>query len=134
VIVCDDARMEISGKEILIGVYNYIILLAQFPTAVAQFIVRIVLDLEDKSAKKFSAFVKDPNGSPIARFGGDLAQFNYDDPIAVGAAITPVTFQIPGRYTIEFALDDDPLEIISDFTIRLPQGETEKSRVTAKIA
>jgi hypothetical protein len=129
VIICDDARQEVSGKEIFIGVYNYSLLFARFPAAIPQLVLRVVITVHDKAAKTFSCQVKDPNGTILGHFGGDLTHANFDEPIGFGFLMVPVTFYAPGRYTIEFALDSDPPDVISDFEVRLPKDENERKRV-----
>jgi hypothetical protein len=134
VIICDDVRQEISGKEILIGVYNYSVLFHQFPAGMPQLVMKIAIKLIDKEAKSFLLHLRDPNGTVIGQIGGDLTNLNYDEPVSIGAIIVPLTFYAPGLYTIDFALDGDPLEIIYDFEVRLPKDENERKRIPAQPA
>jgi hypothetical protein len=129
VLICDDVRQEITGKEILIGLYNDSILFNAFPTIMSQFVVRISLDIFDLSTQKFRMSLIDPKGTTLNNSGAPLNKDMFKDHVTFGFAMQGLTFYLPGKYEIHFALNDDPLEKISDFDVRLPRDDQEKSRV-----
>ena len=131
VIICDDVRQEVSGKEILIGVYSYSMLFPSFPSIVPKLVIRIFMDLLDRTAKNFELNWKDPNGTPIANFKTQLPQAIPNEPLLLGFLIGPLTFNIEGVYPVELSLENEPAETIYDMEIRLPKDDLERSRVPA---
>jgi Family of unknown function (DUF6941) len=130
VIFCDDVRQEVTGKEILIGVYNYIILYPQFPAFVPRLIVKIYFNVKDKTAKQFVLHLKDKDGVVLSTINGELpAAANWDEPFSLGFALGPLTFYSQGHFFLEFGPANEQPEVISDVEIRLPVDDTERARV-----
>jgi len=61
VILCDDVRQEVTGKEILIGVYNDSMIFPSLPGSLKQLILRISCDLLDKDLKTAVISLRDPS-------------------------------------------------------------------------
>jgi hypothetical protein len=121
--------LEVSGKEILIGVYNYVMIFAQFPGALGQLIIRISIDLLDITAKQFSVYLRDPKGTNLHHFTAPFNQLNPKEPIVLGFAMQGLTIYSAGIYTIFLGVDDEEPEKISDFEARNPQDEVERKRI-----
>jgi hypothetical protein len=133
VILCDDARQEMNGKEILIGVYNDIIIFSKFPAFLRQLIIRISCDIVDGDAKSISMYVKDPSGTTVFE-NRLLIPPEIGEHQVIGYIIQGLTFYSEGTYSVEVSIADDPPLRISDFVVRSPQSEEERRRVPAQIA
>jgi hypothetical protein len=129
VLICDDIRQEVSGKEILIGVYNDSMLFNTFPARLRQLVIRTVIDMIDKSVTRITLSLKDPNGTALGNFVAPLNEMDLTSYIAFGFGIQDVVLYSPGPYSIYLSADDDPEEKISDFEVRLPQNEVERARI-----
>jgi hypothetical protein len=118
-----------SGKEILIGVYNDTMIFPTLPSGMPHLVIRTALDVLDKSAKKLMMYLKDPAGTTLGTFNCDLSTVKFDGHLVLGFGIQPLIFNSAGTYTIHLGVDDDPPDQISDFQVRLPQDESERSRI-----
>jgi Family of unknown function (DUF6941) len=130
VIICDDARLEVTGKEILIGVYNYAMLFGKFPTTLSHLVIRVSIDLLDKSAKQFTLHLRDPKGTGLQNCTAPFApELNRNEPILIGLAAQGLTLYSPGIYSVFLGIDEQEPEKISDFEVRLPLNEVERQRI-----
>jgi hypothetical protein len=121
IVVCDDIRQEISGKEILIGVYNDVMVFTQFPAIWPLLIVRFSVLLERQDFKTLRAYVKDQRDRQVFTTSQALnfSAVNIEEPVLVGFAIRALKFDEPSRYRIFLGLDSEPEEV-SFFVVRTP--------------
>src|SRR4051794_10219322 len=100
VILCDDVRQEVSGKEILIGVYNDVLIFGKMPSALTRLVCRVSLDLIPPRQAKANLLIVDPSGEILIR-GNDLDIESSADPPAIAGLIQgSVLFSQAGKYTI----------------------------------
>jgi hypothetical protein len=133
VLICDDVRREANGKEILIGLYNDSLLFQTLPSQMRQCVIRVAVDILDKSAKEATIYIKDPNDAQMWEYITPLDQIIQEDHPVIGFILQGLSFYVPGLYSIEFKLDNDGPQKISDFYVRLPQTEEEKKRLQSII-
>lgn len=119
VIICDDARQEINGKEILIGVYNDSIIFNQFPARWPRLLFRISISVSRKDFQFMKAAIIDEDNKALFSTTQPLHfdQVNTDDPILLGFAAHNLRFPKPEKYRVMFGLDCEPEEV-SDFGVR----------------
>jgi hypothetical protein len=130
VIICDDVRREMSGKEILIGVYNDGMIFPAIPAQLKQLVIRVGSDVLDNTAKKFTLTLKDPNGTPLGQFPGTFTPLtNPEDHTLFGFIFQGPTLYSGGIYTIELGIEEDPPFKISDFYVRLALNDEERTRL-----
>jgi hypothetical protein len=95
VIFCDDIRREISGKEILIGVYSSDILIPSVPTVLG-ISLWIQIRARGKGAARSRLRVTDPSGNTA---GETVLEYTIDDSKAAqsqGETISSITLpQLP---------------------------------------
>jgi hypothetical protein len=132
VLICDDVRQEVSGKEIIIGLYNDSVLFNSFPITMSQFIIRISLDILDKGAKSATMALIDTKGNQLNKISGGIDHNLLSDHLILGYTLQALTFNLDGTHEIHFGLDDDPLVKISDFDVRLPKDDKERARIPGR--
>jgi hypothetical protein len=111
VIICDDVRREDNGKEILIGVYNGVILVPRFPSVLRQLIVRIEYEWKGVPAHKFKATVTAEGGQKILEADGQTTLVSPDDPAAISIGAGPIRFEKQTQFNIRFGIDGPPRKI-----------------------
>ncbi|MBL6936039.1 MAG: hypothetical protein ISR48_11570 [Alphaproteobacteria bacterium] len=122
VVVCDDVRHEASGKTILVGVYNYNMVLEKFPAEVF-FKIWVQLKVEGKGKRKA------PIGIRFIRDKKELAlgeiPFHVDDTKkGVGALIIPsptLVFEKPDELKIDLQLPGKRWQTIKMIEIQKPE-------------
>jgi hypothetical protein len=126
VIICDDFRTEVTGKQILIGVYTDVLVFTTLPTQIMRLTVRIQARSSEKLAKlKFQ--LKNPDNGINATVEGDLPEYDPTEPFLLNMTLAGLILAA-GTYTVELGLDCDP-EKIHEFVVRLPKNDEEKQRV-----
>src|SRR5262249_52639797 len=124
VIVCEDVRQEVSGKEILIGVYNDSIILSTFPGLLPQLVIRVVVKILDQMATKFTLSIKDPHQNILKTWAGTFAHgLDYKSPVVLGFRVLAISFIGQGNYSVHLGIDDEPVELIHEFQVRQPIDE-----------
>jgi len=130
IIIADDVRQEINGKEIFIGVYNFSIVFSSFPAFVPKLVLKLTFDLLDEKDKRFHMELKDPNGGGVAKYDGEMpSPRSKGEPISLGFIIGPIQIYVEGRYTIELGVGGESPEVISDMYVRSPRNDEERSRL-----
>ncbi len=118
VLVFDDVRFEASGKEILIGVYDNM-LVPQFPYVASQLIFRVGVRVDELPTERLVSHFRlvDPNGNFVLT--GDANPRPSALAFVTGWKQAPITFDVPGTYRFFFGINRDP-EDIFQFDV-LPQ-------------
>ena len=126
VIICDDARQEMTGKEILIGVYNDTIVVERLPATLVKFVIRVAIRVsKDHFFKKFSLQVIDEAKNKIVDANQDITMPPPDPNMLIGVQLQNLTFAQSGTHEVFFGFDDD-MQKISEFEIRLPASPEEQ--------
>lgn len=127
-IICDDARLEASGKEILIGVYNDAIVSPTFPFQLPSICFRVSVRLERENFKNMNFTLRSPSGKDvIATTQKVLSQSNKMQTIFIIGFANPM-FDVTGTYSVMFGLDR-PAERIGTIELKLPETPEETRRV-----
>jgi hypothetical protein len=127
VILCDDGRREISGKEILVGVYNDVLIVGGFPALVERLFVRVVIRADPEFVGDFGFGVWDDKGNAIAELAGGLSAVP-DRNRVFGFTLRALSFQSEGTYKVRFRLGDTQKDVL-DFDVRVPADATETERL-----
>jgi hypothetical protein len=130
VIICDDIRQEVSGKEILIGVYNDAILCPAFPIVIQKLIVRVSVSAPIGSIfKVFKVALADSKDHKLFEIASDVKGVETDDPHLIFAvAAFGVVFPREGTYKILFGIDEEP-KVIWEIVVRVPKNQEETKRL-----
>lgn len=129
VILCDDARQEVSGKEILIGVYNDVLIFPGFPAFMESLYFRISAKCSPDVTGDIRCALVAPNGAKVFEISSTAPPvLNGDEVRIFGMGFRGVPLPEPGTYEIHFGLAQ-PAEKIWTFVARLPHGELENRRL-----
>jgi hypothetical protein len=106
VLVCDLIRRELSGKDLVVGIYNDFIPFASFPASMPTICFRISLRLERDDFKFFHFSVKTPDGIALINAARPLPSPNTNYQTVINMEFVRPVFPRPGRYSIHFGLDE----------------------------
>jgi hypothetical protein len=129
VIVCDDVRREVNGKEILVGVYNGSAIFSQFPAAFPHLFFRIAVDFRGaQQVKQFFLQVHDDAGKLLLSINQDIHYIEADSPTLFLVGTGPIIFPSPTVLRISFGADKEP-EVVGRFAVRHPETDEERGRL-----
>jgi hypothetical protein len=130
VIICDDARQEVTGKEILIGVYNSVAYVAAFPAGFSQLFFRIAVRLDRPGNHTFAiAIEEEGTGRSVYQTSHGAQVQDIESPSLLGFQLRGFIAEKPTTLLVKFGLDSEP-ETIATFKIRHPINEEERSRLS----
>jgi hypothetical protein len=122
-ILCDEVRVENTGKEILIGVYQGQIHTANMPLQMPSLTIRFEFDFKGRTVDSFKMRMLDPNSNKLFEQDVGLAFIDWSRPGAIGIGLQGIIFPIAGRYRVQGELDGTWDELI-DFTVEGRDEET----------
>jgi hypothetical protein len=132
VIVCDDARREVTGKEILIGVYNSVAFVNAFPAGFAQLFFRIAVRIHELGKNDFTIALEEEGGAGRTFF--EMSQSvqipDMETPALLGFALQNFVADKPMTLLLKFRLGRGQPETIATFKIRHPLNEEERQRLS----
>ncbi|MER9300464.1 hypothetical protein NKI38_28895 [Mesorhizobium sp. M0621] len=129
VIICEDARKEDNGKEMLIGVYNDVVVVGSFPAIIDRLFVRLSIDCDPDYEGDYSFSLTGPRKQEILKIAEKVGKQPDDEPGRVfGFGMRGFPAQDEGYYDIHFALGKVPKKIGS-FVVRMPKIESEVARL-----
>jgi hypothetical protein len=134
VIVCEDVRTEMGGKQSAYGLFDSELICASFPAILPKLVFRVTLRLHKRPAKKVKFIVSsaDGRGHKLFEYDGkfpEIAMHTSSKNMALLFAAIPVMVPIESHYSLRIAIDDGPLKTIWGFDFRLPKGDDEKARL-----
>ena len=117
-LVCDEVRREDNGKLLLIGVYQHIILVPQFP---ATFPLTFVQALESDRPGNWSVRMRLQHLETGQRIMEGMGALTFQKPgFAFNPVrLPPVQFQASGTYHFVIEVENQPEPIIYEFALAL---------------
>jgi hypothetical protein len=131
-VVCDDIRQEVTGKEILIGVYTDTIIVPQFPAALNGLFFRVSLSIIDPSPQIYTFALVDAQGNVKARAEQGLPENFRRSFGTIVVGVRNIKLEKPGDLTIKLGIDGEPIEI-AKLHFRTPASDAETLRVSASL-
>lgn len=130
VIVCDDVRQEVSGKEILIGVYNNVAISSVFPIGFHQLFFRVTVDIHFKNPKSYTISVEqESTGRTLANVTGTIGEKPDDESSYLfGITLQGFVAEKPMVLLVRLGIDREP-ETVGKFAIRQPISDSERERL-----
>lgn len=129
VIIADETRFEMNGREIIIGVYNDGMIFGTFPAIIEKLFVRIAVMVDSATYKNYQMHMVSNNGRVIFSQGGQIVTpIDIEIPVLFGFNVRPIAFPSPEKINIEFGLDE-PAKLVSSFIVRMPRDLQEQARV-----
>src|SRR5665811_172176 len=129
VILCDDARREVAGKEILIGVYNDIIIVHAFPARLRQLVTRISIDALHEEEKEYKFSLRSPSGEELTKTSIIIDGVKEETGQILVMVWGSPSFPEEGVYYITLEVDGKTEKIYS-FFVRAVQSEEEAARIS----
>lgn len=124
VILCDDVRTEISGKTILIGVYDDTIIFNSFPGTLPKICIRLSITLLEP-ASTFAFSVHSPEVK-IEQFNRDLPFSEVGHRTSLVFEVTPFMVTRAQDFRVLFGMDGSQ-ELVSKFSVRTPASDDERA-------
>jgi hypothetical protein len=126
-IICDDLRVEVNGKQILIGVYAGDIIFPAFPSRINQLIFRIEVRRDTLNEQVNFRVSKAADRTTIIEVASPVPSPDpHENSVFVFGLDHPV-FERPESYVVEFGFDGS-LEEIGEFKVRTPQSPSESEK------
>lgn len=123
IIVCDDVRVEVSGKETLVGVYNGVVVIPSFPATMAKLCFRLPIYADHPFDASMTFQVYSPSKKKLIEIKGD-ASANPSDAgheLPFGFAIGNLSLPEPGEYEVRFCFGPAKPKRVSSFLVRQPR-------------
>jgi|SRR5208282_3942853 len=128
-IVCDDVRREYNGKEILIGVYNNVIIFPALPSVMPNLVFRVALYANQMGVKDVKLTVVDETTKKVVMNSETQFEFKPQDSVYIfewGLAGYPFSESTKLISSISVGGEKHGLP---DVIIRLPGSEDERGQV-----
>lgn len=117
-LICEDVRREENTKkEILLGVYNNVIIVPKLPATIAALVFRISVKVMQKGQKQLKFYVVSPSGTKFAVAEASVEINNPEDPSIFVFRGSPVTLGLAGIYKVMFGMDGRPSKV-GEFSVR----------------
>jgi len=116
-LICDEVREEVGGKQIIIGAYAGAILLPFVPFYALKLTIRIEIKAYKSHYEHAECTVLRPNGSI---FSHDTRTFDVkflEFPTSVIFTLSGLNFEHTGGYTVLLAMDSTPVSVGSFFIV-----------------
>src|SRR5438477_9395917 len=130
VILCDDIRNEMNGKQTLVGIYDDTILAQSFPLLMAKLCIRISVTIAKRKPKKIRVAVSSPHQQVIdidTAFPSMQLPETGSRTFSVPLVISPFVVAAPAEFVVKLGFDY-PAKKIGQFAVRTAKNEAEKKR------
>jgi uncharacterized protein DUF6941 len=128
-LVCDDVRREITGKEILIGVYADAMVFPAFPATIRQIVFRVSGVVSTKEATEIAFRIEDENGNPKGEAAGTMPAAAAPRHVTFAFAFENVTFDKPDTLVAHFRIGKE-MGKVGAIVAKSPQNEEERRRTS----
>ena len=128
-LVCDDVRREISGKEILIGVYGDGLVVPSFPATIRNLVFRVTGVVRLESAGDLVFRLEDQDGKAKGEARGSVPAATTPRFVSFNFAFENTTFEEEVVLTAMFGFGDR-IRKVGTFSIKLPSNEQERVRAS----
>ena len=108
VLLCEDLRSELSGKEFAIGILAGNLIVPHIPFLLDHLVIRIELFTSGEVVPGFLVKMDDPLGSELFRQQVMVSFRNWDRPGAVALGVNGLFVRLSGIYKIYAKYDIDP--------------------------
>ncbi|MDY0873119.1 DUF6941 family protein [Dongia rigui] len=121
--ICDDVRLEINGKETIVGLYNNVLVVPSVPHRMLKLCFRLPLFLAEPVSSKAKFEVFSPSGKVMLSAEGDIEVKTIEEEspapftIAVGNALLPEF----GTYHVKFIIGPGKPKRVASFLVRQPR-------------
>ncbi len=122
-IFCDDARKEVSGKEILIGIYSGDIVLPKLPDTMG-LVLWTTMVVREPGDHKVEFRIDLPGGGNSIEIEGFIQAAAKDGIAAMPTPKLPITLIDEGELVVSWRIDDQEWVELRRKPIKLAEGGT----------
>jgi hypothetical protein len=130
IIVCEDIREEVGGKQSAYGLFDFEMICANFPALLPKLYFRVLVQIPRRKPKTLKFLVSHGTHKLIEYDGAfpEIAMPTTSGNVAMGFAASPAIIPAAADYTIKMGIDA-PLKTVAHFNFRLPKGDVERARL-----
>lgn len=107
VIICDEVRTEMTGKDIAIGIYNSHLIVPQIPFVVPMLAIRYELNFHGDIVRKMDVKLEDPAQNVIIQNTAQVQFADWDRPGAVTTILGGLIIPVEGTYSFYSKFGDE---------------------------
>jgi hypothetical protein len=130
-IVCDDIRTELTGKDIIIGCYNNVLLIPKVPAILTSLNFRFLFDQEPAGKHLINLSIYDPSGKLLLKTGGEIVVEEANEPFVIRIGSAPFGLESFGKYEVRStkseAIPVDRGDLLLEFFVREPKTPAERA-------
>jgi hypothetical protein len=107
VIICDEVRTEITGKDIAIGIFNGTMIVPRIPFVIPMLAVRFELNFFGEFQQTMELRLQDPNHNMIIEQKMPIKFNDWSKPGAITLNMEGLILPVEGAYLFEVKFNDD---------------------------
>ncbi|MEK6745811.1 MAG: hypothetical protein AABY33_02095 [Pseudomonadota bacterium] len=133
-IICDIARKESGGKDILIGVYSNYMKINPLPAVLPNFAVWMELQTEETKFDSLEISILDPDNKTLINAKGKLEITSETSYVGIPMQFSNMPFPKAGKYKIQIGIDGPMKTVKEFFVLGNVKSEAKKraKKITAK--
>jgi hypothetical protein len=106
-IFCEDLRVEMSGREIALGLFNGTAAVPQIPFILPMLVARLELHFFGKPREKFFFRVNDPSGNRLFEQVVQVQFADWNKPGSLAIGIRNMVLPVTGAYAFYLKFEDE---------------------------
>ncbi len=118
-IICDDVRLEVSGKTSIIGMYGSDIVVPLTPMIMPQLCLITKWDISAGTFNEIVFRLEQPDGNPLGPITAKAPHNIKGERLIMHLSFIPFQIKTLGTYRIFLKIDDDLEKKIGEFEIKL---------------
>lgn len=118
-IICDDVRLEASGKTSIIGIYGADVVVPLTPMVLPQLCIITKWDISAGTFKEIVFRLEQPDGNQLGPITAKAPHNIKGERLTMHLSFIPFQIQTVGTYRIFLKIDDEPEKKIGEFEIKL---------------
>lgn len=122
ILLCDDLRTEISGKQIAVGLYSGGVVVPHLPYKLDQLVVRFEILTKGEPLSGFRIKISDSFSQTVATSEIPVSFQNYNRPGSVFTVFANLNLATSGKYEILVApIGTEDWNLLRDFYVDSPE-------------
>lgn len=118
-IICDDVRLEVSGKTSIIGMYGSDVVVPLIPMVMPQLCLITKWDISAGTFKEIVFRLEQPDANQLGTITAKAPHNIKGDRLMMHLSFIPFQIQAVGTYKIFLKIDDEPEKKIGEFEVKL---------------
>jgi hypothetical protein len=118
-ILCDDIRLEASGKTTIIGIYGEDVIVPMTPMVLPQLCIITKWDTSVGVFEEIGFRLEMPDGKQMGPVKAKAPHNVKGNRLSMHLAFIPFQIQLIGTYKLHIKIDDDAEKKIGEFEVKL---------------